>query len=617
MKILAEINGPEDIQRLNSAELKQLATEVRNYIVDVTSQVGGHVASNLGVVDLTLALHKVFTSPQDKIIWDVGHQCYPHKIVTGRRDAFPTIRQFGGLSGFPKRHESVHDHLDSGHSSTSISAALGMSVANHLQGIPGKVIAVIGDGSMSAGMAFEGLNNAGHLDRDLIVILNDNEMSISENVGALSSYFSKIISGKTYNRMRRDIEIILGNLPRGERLIKAARKVEEGIKGFLTPGILFEELNFKYYGPVDGHDIDTMVEFLNNLKTLDGPILLHLITRKGKGYAPAENNPSAFHGCGPYNRETGEIMKSSGTPSYTAVAGDTLTEMAQHDGRIAAITAAMPDGTGLNPFREAHPSRFFDVGIAEQHAVTFAAGLALSGIRPYVFLYSTFLQRAYDQLLHDVCIQNLPVVFCIDRAGIVGNDGETHNGTFDISFLRSVPNLTLWSPRDEEELRQMMLASVEWNGPLAIRYPRGNGVGAKERPMVSDFSKWEIVVEGYQSVAVIATGHMVPIAEAVCDKLGVTLISARCVKPLDVTTLENLCGAHAHLVSMEENVLAGGFGSSLAEYITTRSEVGPRLHIMALPDRFIEHGDQPTLRARLGLDGASLTTLLQRILHES
>ncbi|MBB5021680.1 1-deoxy-D-xylulose-5-phosphate synthase [Desulfurispira natronophila] len=605
MTLLDTITGPRDLEHLDEEQLQVLCSELREVIIETTSKVGGHVASNLGVVELTVALHRVFESPADRIIWDVGHQCYPHKLLTGRREQFHTIRQSNGLSGFPKRQESEHDHLDTGHSSTSISAALGMRAALDLKGDAGKVIAVIGDGSIGAGMAFEGLNHAGHLDKDLIIILNDNEMSISENVGALSKYFSKIITGQVYNRFRRDLESMLQSLPRGERLVRAAKRVEEGIKGFMTPGILFEELNIKYFGPVDGHDLNSLMDFLENIKQIDGPLLLHVITRKGEGYAPAEQNPEQFHGVGPYDRKTGKVTSNSSVPSYTAVAGRAVVELGEEDKKVVTITAAMPEGTGVHHFKHNFPDRFFDVGIAEQHAVTFAAGLALQGMHPYVFIYSTFFQRAYDQVIHDVCLQNLPVVFCIDRAGIVGNDGETHNGSFDLSFLRCIPNMKILTPKDENELYNMLLQARSLDSPVTIRYARGSGFGVEIRREPLDLLSWEVVHQGKKPVAVLATGYLVTQAKQLCEEKGVTLINARCIKPLDATLLDKVLRENRRIITLEENSQMGGFGSAVAQFLCA-GEYQARLTSLGLPDEFISHGDQQTVRKRCGIDLDSL-----------
>lgn len=489
-----------------------------------------------------------------------------------------------------------------------------MVMARDIQGRDGRVIAVIGDGSIGAGMAFEGLNHAGDLDKNLIIVLNDNEMSISENVGALSNHFSKIISGKVYNRMRRDLETVLRNLPNGEKLVKAARKLEEGFKGLLTPGVVFEELNFKYYGPINGHNYDSLIDVLGNIRDIEGPILLHVYTRKGKGYEPAEQDPSRFHGTGPYDRDSGEMPASGGAPSYTSIAGKAVTELGSTRENLVAITAAMPDGTGLNHFRDAHPDRFFDVGIAEQHAVTFAAGLALEGMRPYVFMYSTFAQRAYDQIIHDVCIQNLPVVFCFDRAGIVGNDGETHNGVFDLAFLRSIPNMRIWSPRNEGELHGMLIAASQTDGPLSIRYPRGSGTGAALQDGTTDYERWETLHRGEQ-IAVLATGICVEPLREICERENISLVNARSIKPLDSSCLDELLESHQHLICFEENSLHGGFGSAVAQFLTGERSGRIRLDIQGVPDRFIEHGDQPGLRRRLGLDAESMRRSIMRIVQ--
>ena len=487
-RLLDRINTPQDLKKLNLKQLTPLAEEIRELMVDTISRTGGHLAASLGVVELTIALHYVFDTPTDKLVWDVGHQTYAHKILTGRKESFPTIRQHGGISGFPKREESPFDNFGTGHSSTSISAALGMAETCALSGEKHKVIAVIGDGSLMSGIAFEGLNQAGHLKRDFIVVLNDNEMSISPNVGALSSYLSRLISGQTYNTFREEVKTILQRIPGiGKSMYRLAKHSEEFVKSIFVPGLIFEELGFKYIGPILGHRIDHLVDTFRNIKKLHGPLLVHIITKKGKGYKPAETDPVLFHGLGPFQKETGQPLSGkTGGPSYTKVFGDTLTRIAREDSRIIALTAGMTGGTGLDQFAREFPDRFYDVGIAEQHAITFAAGMSIDGYRPVVAIYSTFLQRAYDQIVHDVCLQNLPVIFMLDRAGIVGEDGPTHHGLFDISYLRHIPNMVLMAPKDENELQHMIYTAVHLKSPVAIRYPRGNGTNV---PLDDSFQK--------------------------------------------------------------------------------------------------------------------------------
>ena len=476
--LLNTINSPEDVKKLSEQQLEQLAQEIRQFMISVISKTGGHLAPNLGVVELTLALHRVFSTPKDKLVFDVGHQAYVHKIITGRREQFPTLRQYGGLSGFPKRSESEHDAFGTGHSSTSISAALGMAVARDLQGEDYDVVAVIGDGSMTGGMAFEGLNNAGDLHKRMIVVLNDNEMSISKNVGAMSEYLYQLRTGETYNKIKSDIEGWLKNMEFGTDVLKAIRRLKGSVKYLMVPSSIFEELGYTYLGPIDGHDLNALQDVFHAAKKIDGPVLVHVLTKKGKGYAPAEESPNKFHGTGPYELETGKKIANPNAPiTYTEVFGNTLTDMAKEDKKIVGITAAMPDGTGLSTFAKAHPDRFFDVGIAEQHAVTAAAGMAAAGLKPVAAIYSTFMQRAYDSVLHDICMQNLHVTMCLDRAGLVGDDGFTHHGVFDYAYLRSMPKMTIMAPKDENELRHMLKTALDFNGPISVRYPRGSGLG--------------------------------------------------------------------------------------------------------------------------------------------
>ncbi|MFZ5447495.1 MAG: 1-deoxy-D-xylulose-5-phosphate synthase [Thermodesulfobacteriota bacterium] len=609
-RLLDTINNPQDLKRLPPEFLPQLAQEIRDTIISTVARTGGHLAPSLGVVELSIALHYVFDCPRDKIVWDVGHQAYAHKLLTGRKEQFPSLRQHGGISGFPKRGESPYDAFDTGHSSTSISAALGIASARCLRRERHRVIAVIGDGSMTAGLAFEGLNNAGDLNKDLIVILNDNGMSIAPNVGALSSFLSRQLTRPTMVFLKKQVENLLRSLPAiGDDLLAWAKRSEESFKAFFTPGMLFEALKFTYLGPVNGHRLDHLIETLNNVKNLKGPILVHVRTIKGKGYEPAETDPTGFHGLGKFDPDTGEPKKSvSEVPTYTDVFGDTLVRLGRENPRIVAITAAMPDGTGLVDFRKEFPSRFFDVGICEQHAVTFAGGLALEGMRPVATIYSTFLQRAYDQVLHDVCIQKLPVVFALDRGGIVGEDGETHQGLFDLSYLRHLPNLVLMAPKDENELRDMLFTAVEHPGPIAIRYPRGRGVGVAFSSTLSKLplGKAEVLQEG-EDLLIMALGAAVyPALDAAkeLDKQGfsATVVNARFVKPLDEHLILSLAAKHGRVLTVEENVLAGGFGSAVLELLADRGLFGITVKRLGIPDVFVEHGTQDILRKKYGLD---------------
>ncbi len=619
--ILENLDSPAGLKELSAAELEQLAAEIRETIIDTVAAKGGHLASSLGVVELTIALHRVLDSPRDKIVWDVGHQAYAHKLLTGRRGRFATLRQIDGISGFPKRDESPHDCFDVGHSSTSISAALGMAAARDALGGSEKIVAVIGDGSLTAGLAFEGLNQAGHLKKDMIVILNDNEMSISPNVGALSSFLSRKMTSDLFVRLKKETEHLLGNVPRfGKDLLNLARRAEESLKGFLTPGMLFEAFGFDYVGPLDGHRLPELIETLQNVARLEGPTLVHVVTRKGKGYLPAENQPSLYHGVGPFDRQSGRIKAvKCGAASYTAVFGRTLVELAEQDQRVVAITAAMVEGTGLRDFAARFPERFFDVGIAEQHAVTFAAGLACQGLRPTVAVYSTFLQRGYDNVLHDVCLQNLPVSFALDRGGLVGADGPTHHGVFDYSYLRHIPNLTFLAPRDELELRRAMATSLVADGPVAYRYPRGNGLGLPlDGPVEAlPIGRGEKLRDGGDGV-ILAAGTTVAAALEAAEILeteGISLavVDPRFIKPLDrelITGEARRCGL---LVTVEENVLQGGFGSAVLELLA-EDGIALRVLRLGLPDRFIEQGSQEELWARYGLDATGIAGQIRRFL---
>ncbi len=622
--LLDTISGPGDLKSLSMPQLKQLAEEVRKLIIETVSKNGGHLAPNLGVVELTIALHYVFKSPEDKIIWDVGHQSYTHKILTGRRDQFSTLRTFGGISGFPKRQESPHDIFDTGHSGNSISVGLGITAAKELKGETSKTIAVIGDGSMTAGEAFEGLNQTGHLNKDLIVVLNDNEMSISPNVGALSSFLSKRLTGKGFVQFKREMESFFKSIPGiGENLIQWAKKSEDSFTGFFTPGMLFAALHFDYVGPVKGHRLEDLITAFENIRHIQAPVLVHVLTTKGKGYPPAEKNPSYFHGVGPFNLEAEDptLKKPSDLPTYTEVFGKTLVTLAEKDMRIVAISAAMPEGTGLNPFAQRFPQRFFDVGIAEQHAVTFAAGLALEGLKPIVAIYSTFMQRAYDQVLLDVCLPNIPVIFALDRAGIVGEDGPTHQGLFDLSFLRPLPNLVIMVPKDERELRDMLFSALTYNQPVAIRYPRGVGVGVSLSEEVQEipFGKWEVLKEG-EDLAVLAIGNMVYPAMEAAQQLtsegnSATIINARFLKPIDEGLLAAIGEKFSKIITIEENMIQGGFGSSVMEKFHQFKIQGIRVRPLGVPDCFVEQGPSKKIRKLYGLDAEGIFKAMMEELH--
>ncbi len=621
--ILSQIQSPGDLKRLDKNLLPTLAHELRGQIVSTVSETGGHLASSLGVVELTIALHRVFDSPADKIVWDVGHQAYAHKLLTGRQLQFATLRQLDGLSGFPKRKESVHDSFDVGHSSTSISAALGMAAARDILGEDNKVIAIIGDGSLTAGMAFEALNHAGGLKEKLVVILNDNEMSISPNVGALSSFLSRKLTSDAFIRFKKETEGILSCVPKfGRDLVNIAKRAEESLKSFMTPGMLFEGFGFDYFGPIDGHNIDELVETLHNVGQIKGPVLLHVLTKKGKGYEPAENNPPKFHGVGPFERESGDLkgVNSPKKPTYTSVFSDSIIRLAAEDDRIIAITAAMAEGTGLKKFAEAYPKRFFDVGIAEQHAVTFAAGLAVKGLRPVVAIYSTFMQRAYDQVLHDVCLQNLPVCFAMDRAGLVGADGPTHHGVFDLSFLRHLPHMTFAVPRDEIELQRIIALGLQQDGPFAYRYPRGNALdlSAPETFAPLIIGQGELLCDGSDGL-LIGIGVMVQEALTAAqmlreDGIHVSVIDARFVKPLDAALILNHANRAPFVMTLEENALQGGFGTSVLELFSDHGVSVPVIRL-GIPDHFVEQGSQAELRAQLGLNAKAIYQKVQSMVH--
>lgn len=623
--VLPKINYPEDIRRLNMAELTKLAQEIRNLIIQTVSTSGGHLASSLGTVELTLALHYVFNTPVDKVVWDVGHQAYTHKIITGRKDQFNTLRRKNGLSGFPRREESPYDAFNVGHSGTSISAAAGFAEANYLNSTPRKIIAVIGDGSMTTGMAFEGLNWAGSRGKDLVIVLNDNEMSISPNVGALSSYLNSIMTGHTVTKLKTDVKNFLKNIPSiGDHIVKLSQQIEESLKSIVVPGALFEELGFTYVGPLEGHTLGHLIANFENIKKLSQPVLVHVITKKGKGYKLAEEKPLNYHGIAPFNVETGQPLASApGTPSYTDIFGRTICRLAKENSRVVAITAAMCEGTGLDHFCREFPQRFYDVGIAEQHAVTFAAGLAIEGLVPVVAIYSTFLQRAYDQILHDVCLQKLPVVFALDRAGIVGEDGATHQGLFDYAYLRSIPGMTIMAPKDENELQHMLKTSVDCRRPVAVRYPRGKGLGVllDEDLKILPIGKGEVMREG-ADLAVFAIGAVVHPALAAAEQLAaegisVAVINARFVKPLDTELLLQTARAVKKIITVEENVLQGGFGSAVLEMFAEKGLAGIHVRRLGIPDEFVEHATQAELRQKYGLDKDGILKAIKEMIAES
>ncbi|MBI4809499.1 MAG: 1-deoxy-D-xylulose-5-phosphate synthase [Nitrosomonadales bacterium] len=606
--LLQTIETPDDLRKLEREQLPQLADELRAFLVESVSKTGGHLSSNLGTIELTIALHYIYNTPQDRLVWDVGHQTYAHKILTGRRAAMGGLRMAGGISGFPKRNESPYDAFGTGHSSTSISAALGMAVASRLAGNDNRSVAIIGDGAMSGGMAFEALNNAGAMDANLLVILNDNDMSISRPVGALNNYLAKLMSGRFYAAMRRGSEKMLKGMP---PVLEFAKRAEEHIKGMVTPGTLFEELGFNYIGPIDGHDLDVLVETLGNIRKLEGPQFLHIVTQKGKGYAHAEENCVLYHGVGKFDPDHGITAKPSGKVSYTQLFGDWLCDMAAHDERLVGITPAMCEGSGMVEFAEKYPQRYFDVGIAEQHALTFAAGLACDGYKPVVAIYSTFLQRAYDQLIHDVAIQNLPVVLAIDRGGLVGADGATHAGCFDLSYLRSIPNMTVMAPADENECRQMLSTAFKLDTPSAVRYPRGTGPGVAVQKNLHTLlvGKGEVRRNGKQ-VAILSFGSMLAPALQAAEQLDATVANMRFVKPLDEELVLQLARTHDLLVTVEENTIQGGAGSAVAECLAQHGIHVAMLHL-GLPDVFIEQGDPVQMLADCGLDAAGIARAIR------
>jgi 1-deoxy-D-xylulose-5-phosphate synthase len=619
--LLETINSADDVRQLKTGQLSELADELRAFLIQSVAQTGGHLASGLGTVELTIALHYVFNTPDDRLVWDVGHQSYPHKILTGRREQMHSLRQQDGIAGFPKRSESPYDTFGVGHSSTSISAALGMAIAAQRAGDESdtrrKVVAVIGDGAMTAGMAFEALNHAGSLDANLLVILNDNDMSISPNVGGLSNYLARILSGKLYMAARAGSKKVLSQIP---NMWELAKRVEEHAKGMVIPGTLFEELGFNYIGPIDGHYMDTLIKTLRNMKSLKGPQFLHIVTKKGKGFEPAEENPCAFHGVGSYDPDTGETITSSSAkpgPTYTQVFGDWICDMAAQDNKLMGITPAMREGSGMVEFSEQYPDQYLDVGIAEQHAVTLAAGMACDGLKPVVAIYSTFLQRAYDQLIHDVAIQNLPVMFAIDRAGLVGADGPTHAGSFDLSYLRCIPNMVVMAPADENECRQMLSTGYQHNGPSAVRYPRGFGPGVQPAQGFETLpiGKADLRRTGTR-VAILAFGSMVAPAITAGEALGATVVNMRFVKPLDETLVLEMAEQHELLVTVEENAVAGGAGSGISECLAAHG-VTVALHHLGLPDRFVEHGEHSALLRQCGLDARGIETTITNLLNQA
>lgn len=609
--ILDKIQKENDIQNIEKEDLPQLAGEIREFLIQKISENGGHLGSNLGVVELTMALHLSFHLPEDKMIWDVGHQSYTHKLLTGRRDGFDTLRKYGGMSGFPKRKESPCDAFDTGHSSTSISAGLGLAMASQLKGEDNYVISVIGDGSLTGGMAWEALNNASRLKRNYIIVLNDNNMSIAENVGGFSEYLNQIRTKEGYQNLKAGVENTLSRLPgRGKQLIRGIRKTKNSIKQFFVPGMLFEEMGLTYLGPYDGHNIDQLTRAFREAKQVNGAVLVHVCTQKGQGYEPAMRHPARFHGAEPFVIETGLPKKKRVKANYTDIFSTVMRKMGDREPNVVAVTAAMPDGTGLKRFRNMFPDRFFDVGIAEQHAVTFAAGLAAAGLKPVVAVYSSFLQRAYDQVIHDVCIQNLPVIFAIDRAGLVGSDGETHQGIFDLSYMSSIPNMCVMAPKNKWELSDMMKFAVHYDGPISLRYPRGeayDGLARFRTPI--EYGKWETIYDENE-IALLAVGSMVKTAVEVRDRLremgyGCTLVNARFVKPLDQEMLRTVQSEHNLLVTMEENVKAGGFGEAVLEYLN-EIKSKTRMISIALPDDYVEHGNVDLLKQECGIDAESI-----------
>ena len=609
--VLEKINQVGDIKQIPPEEYETLAEEIRHFLVEKISRSGGHLASNLGVVELTMALHLCFDFPKDKVVWDVGHQSYTHKLLTGRKSGFDELRKYGGMSGFPKRKESDCDCFDTGHSSTSISAGIGLVAARDLLGGDEHVISVIGDGALTGGMAYEALNNASRLKRNFIIILNDNNMSIAENVGGMSEYLNGLRTNEAYTNFKTGVEQSLNKIPGGNHLANQLKKTKSGIKQLFIPGMLFENMGITYLGPVDGHDIGKLQDILKQAKKVKGAVLVHVLTKKGKGYAPAERHPARFHGAEPFDIETGLPLNKKKKANYQDVFSTCMVKLGQRNEKVVAITAAMPDGTGLKRFKNIYPDRFFDVGIAEGHAVTFAAGLAAGGMRPIFAVYSSFLQRAYDQVLHDVCIQNLPVVFAIDRAGLVGSDGETHQGIFDLSYLSSIPNMHIMAPKNKWELSDMLKYAVEFDGPIALRYPRGEAYdGLKEFRRPIEYGKSEVIYEE-EDIALLAVGNMVKIAEQVRKNLkeigySCTLVNARFVKPIDTDVLDMLSKDHKLLVTMEENVRSGGYGEKVMDYVTEQ-ELPVKLLNISLPDEYVEHGNVALLYEEVGIDAETVT----------
>lgn len=609
--LLDAINLPSQLRELDQKKLPQFANELRSFLIESVAKTGGHLSSNLGTVELTIALHYVFNTPHDQLVWDVGHQTYAHKILTGRREGMSQLRMQGGIAGFPRRDESEYDAFGTAHSSTSISAALGMAVAARLENTGRRAIAIIGDGAMSAGMAFEALNNAGVMDANLLVILNDNDMSISRPVGALNNYLAKLMSGRFYATARRAGEKVLGVVP---PMLELAKRAEEHMKGMVTPGTLFEEFGFNYIGPIDGHDLNVLITTLNNIKLLDGPQFLHVVTRKGAGYKVAEEDPVLYHGVGKFDPEQGIVVKPAGKPAYTQIFGDWLCDMAAQDSRLIGITPAMREGSGLVRFSEEYPERYFDVGIAEQHAVTFAAGAACDGLKPVVAIYSTFLQRAYDQLIHDVAIQNLPVVFAIDRAGLVGADGPTHAGSFDLSYLRCIPNMTVMAPADENECRQMLYTAFKLDTPSAVRYPRGTGTGVpvQKEMHALPIGRGEIRRQG-EKIALLAFGSMLTPCLEAAEELNATVVNMRFIKPLDDDLVASLAASHDWLVTVEENTVMGGAGGAVTESLNSQ-RIDVKVLQLGLPDVFIDQGDHAQMLANCGLDKHGIIQSVRSIL---
>jgi len=618
--ILHTIDSPLQLRQLNRKQLVLLASELRSFLINSVAKTGGHLSSNLGVVELTIALHYIFNTPDDRLVWDVGHQTYPHKILTGRREQMQSLRNPQGIAGFPRRAESEYDTFGTGHSSTSISAALGMAVAAQKAGLGRRAVAIIGDGAMTAGMAFEALNNAGDMDANLLVILNDNDMSISNNVGALNNYLAKLLSSRFYGTVRQSGKKVLSAVP---HVMEFAKRAEEHVKGMVTPGTLFEEFGFNYIGPIDGHDMDALIDTLSNIKQLKGPQFLHIVTQKGRGFEPAENDPNKFHGIGKFDPFSGDTLISCTKKTYTQVFGEWLVDMAELDNRLIGITPAMCDGSGLNAFAEKYPDRYYDVGIAEQHSLTFAAGMACDGLKPVVAIYSTFLQRAYDQLIHDIALQNLPVLFAIDRAGLVGADGPTHAGSFDLSYLRCIPNIVIMAPSDENECRQMLYTGFQYNGVSAVRYPRGSGAGVVVQSKMQAIEigtaeiKQSATINAKQKIAILSFGSMLEACLEAGKKLDATVVNMRFIKPIDKAMLEKLASDHTLVVTVEENSVMGGAGSAVLEALQTIQNLNKppvRTLCLGLPDKFIEHGVHETMLAECGLDAEGIASTIAKLI---